>query len=144
VLAVVEISMYRDATHSRSDGFYKVPLLASYALNSAIRGALCNNTCLKLPEPYRTVFRSIYTLAITKADLTALPASAMPNKDIKDMPEPTQEDKEYAKNWKGKEKQKRLRALIKEAGMVVNSRGPINAGYAPIMKLIDEVRLMAT
>ena len=91
------------------------------------------------------MFRTLYTLAITTTSLPALPvsyrASAMPNKD---MPEPTQEDKDYAKNWKGKEKQKRLRAFIKEAGMVVNSRGPINAGYAPIMKLIDEVMPMAT
>jgi hypothetical protein len=68
----------------------------------------------------------------------------MPKKDIKDIPEPTQEDKDYAKNWKGKDKQKRLRALIKEAGLVVNSRGPINAGYAPIMKQIDEVRYTAS
>ena len=87
------------------------------------------------------MFRSLYTLAITTANLTALPASAMPNKDI---PEPTQEEKDYAKNWKGKEKQQRLRALIKKAGLVVNSRGPINAGYASIMKQIDEVRHTAS
>jgi hypothetical protein len=60
-----------------------------------------------------------------------------------DVPKPTQEEKDYAKSWKGKEKQKRLRGLIKKAGMAVNSRGPINAGYAPIMKHIDEVGLMA-
>ena len=133
--------MYLRRTHPLSEVVSQGSIAETHTLYWFARIAHCNNTCLKSYEPHRIVFRSLYTLAITTANLTALPASAMPNKDI---PEPTQEEKDYAKNWKGKEKQQRLRALIKKAGLVVNSRGPINAGYAPIMKQIDEVRLMAS
>lgn len=56
------------------------------------------------------------------------------------VPNPSDEDKAYMTQFKNS---KKLRALINEAKMTVNARGPVSADYAPIMRLMDQVELMA-